>query len=78
MERAIIGIDGNCGFALLGENLQEGEAEFVEIQCTEPKWTTAYSIAAQRAITQALRNLRKRLAPKEFGYALHPSHPRYC
>lgn len=28
MERAVIGVDGNCGFALLGENLQEGEVEF--------------------------------------------------
>lgn len=26
-----VGIDGNAGFALAGENLQEGEAEFAEV-----------------------------------------------
>ena len=31
MERAELGIDGNAGFALLGDDLQSGEAEFVEI-----------------------------------------------
>jgi hypothetical protein len=25
-QRAELGIDGNCGFALLGENIQDGEA----------------------------------------------------
>ena len=27
----ILSLDGNCACALLGENLQEGEAEFVEV-----------------------------------------------
>ena len=31
MERAILSVDGNCGYALLGEDLQVGEAEFVEV-----------------------------------------------
>ena len=31
VERAELGVDGNCGFALLGENTQEGEAEFIKI-----------------------------------------------
>jgi hypothetical protein len=30
--RAVLGIDGNAGFALLGGDLQEGEAEFVEVK----------------------------------------------
>jgi len=30
-QRAELGIDGNCGYALIGVNIQEGEAEFVEI-----------------------------------------------
>ncbi len=31
-DRAEVGIDGNCGYALLGPNIQEGECEFVEIE----------------------------------------------
>lgn len=31
MERAELGVDGNRGFALLGDDIQSGEAEFVEI-----------------------------------------------
>ena len=31
-----LGIDGNCGFALSGEDIQTGEAEFVEIKGKRP------------------------------------------
>lgn len=31
VERALLGIDGNCAFALVGIDLVQGEAEFVEI-----------------------------------------------
>jgi hypothetical protein len=34
-DRAELGVDGNAAFALLGENIQEGDTEFVEI--AEPK-----------------------------------------
>lgn len=82
MNRAELGVDGNCGFAILGENLQEGEAEFVEIdlpleaskdpnryQCSE--WVAAAKIAA----TAAYRALKARLSDREFSYYLGPSHP---
>ena len=34
--RARLGIDGNCGYALLGENIQTGECEFVEAKMPNP------------------------------------------
>ena len=82
MVRAELGIDGNCGFALLGENLQEGEAEFVEIALPaeaskdpgryhHSEWVKA----AKRAATTAYRQLKARLPDREFSYYLGPSHP---
>lgn len=76
-ERATIGVDGNCGFALLGADLQEGEAEFVEIACDEPKWTLKWEAAATRAATKAYTNLKARLPHRTFSYRLGKSHPRY-
>lgn len=52
---AVCGFDGNAGFALLGENLQEGEAEFVTI--AEPGGDYERSFA----LISALENLRERL-----------------
>lgn len=72
-ERALIGIDGNCGFALLGENLQEGEAEFVEV--VEVRGENIYK-AQIRAATRAFRALEARLGRK-LNYALDRSHPSY-
>ena len=85
MERAELGIDGNAGFALLGENLQEGEAEFVEIalpveaskdpnRYQHSEWVKAAKIAA----TAAYRKLKARLADREFSYYLGTSHPDHC
>lgn len=84
LERAEIGIDGNCGFALLGEDLQVGEAEFVEIalpieaskdpnRYRHSEWCDA----AERAATAAYRALKTRLEPRVFSYFLGPSHPRH-
>lgn len=75
MDRAELGVDGNCGFALLGEDIQNGEAEFVEINCAEPRWTSAWNRAATTAATKAYRNLKTRLAPREFSYYLGKSYP---
>lgn len=75
MERAELGIDGNCGFALLGENLQEGEAEFVEIDNDNDNLR---SINERRVCSLALINLRKRLPDREFSYYIGMSHPGYC
>ncbi len=85
MDRAEIGIDGNCGFALLGEDLQVGEAEFVEIKLPpgsskdpnryhKSEWVTAAKIAA----TAAYRALKARLPDHKFSYYLGPSHPDHC
>lgn len=74
-ERAIIGIDGNTGFALLGEDLQVGEAEFVVVPPEDGERNL--SQRESWAATQAFRALEKRLGRKLL-YALHTSHPRYC
>lgn len=82
MERAELGIDGNCGFALLGADLQVGEAEFVEINlpAEASRYPNRYHSsewvsAAKRAATTAYRNLQTRLVDREFSYYLGPSHP---
>ncbi len=85
MERAELGVDGNAGFALLRENLQEGEAEFVEIDMPleaskdpnryhKSEWTRAAKIASNKAY----HALKARLHPREFSYYLGTSHPDYC
>jgi hypothetical protein len=82
MERAEIGIDGNAGFALLGENIQEGEAEFVEIALPaeaskDPNryHNSEWVAAAKRAANLAHRALKARLHPRVFSYYLGSSHP---
>ena len=88
-ERAGLGIDGNCGFALLGADLQEGEAEFVEIpkvdESTIPlthheRYTG--EVRSQRELAakllacgEALHKLKARLNKPELSYYLLPSHP---
>jgi hypothetical protein len=68
-QRAQLGIDGNCGFALLGENLQEGEAEFVEIE--EPRT----SDNERQAAGIAFRKLQVRLNRPDLSYYFGISHP---
>lgn len=85
MERAEIGIDGNAGFALLGDDLQSGEAEFVTINLPpeaskdpdryhKSEWVSA----AKSAATAAYKALKARLPDREFSYYLGPSHPDHC
>lgn len=85
MMRAELGVDGNAGFALLGEDLQVGEAEFVEIALPleaskdphryhKAEWVRAATIAA----TKAYRALKARLSDRDFTYYLGPSHPDHC
>lgn len=88
-ERAELGIDGNCGFALLGPDIQEGEAEFVEIRSVDEskipggrhEWFTGEvrSLHTQgaklAACKQALEKLRTRLNRPELSYYFGPSHP---
>lgn len=84
IERAELGVDGNCGFALLGENLQEGEAEFVEIDLPveaskdpnryhHSEWVAAAKVAAGKAY----RALKARLPDRQFSYFLGSSHPTH-
>lgn len=89
-ERAELGIDGNCGFALLGPDLQEGEAEFVEIEpvtvppaITETRheqFTCEHRLGLEhsaklRAAKSALQKLRDRLGRPDLSYYFGPSHP---
>ncbi len=85
IERAELGIDGNAGFALLGEDLQVGEAEFVTIDLPpeaskdpnryhKSEWVSA----AKRAATAAYRKLKERLPDREFSYFIGTSHPDHC
>lgn len=82
-ERAELGIDGNCGFALLGENIQEGEAEFVEISLPLERSEDPYRYrsaewcnAAQAAASLAFIALKLRLG-RPISYYLGSSHPRH-
>lgn len=75
MERAQLGVDGNCGFALLGENLQEGEAEFE--QFIGDVRTSEGTRQAKLAINRAFRRLKARIG-RPISYYLGPSHPDHC
>lgn len=89
-DRAELGIDGNCGFALLGPDLQEGEAEFVEIesvtvppdiaatrheQFTHEELNNLEFCAKLRAAKRALKKLRERLGRPDLSYYFGDSHP---
>lgn len=86
-QRAELGIDGNCGFALLGENLQEGECEFVEIPSVTHDNSTHHERYTQEttlqremaaklwACKEALRKLRERLNAPNISYYFGTSHP---
>lgn len=57
-DRVVLSIDGNCGCALLGEDLQVGESEFVEVVKRPDEHITE---AERRACTQAYNALCDRL-----------------
>jgi hypothetical protein len=65
---AELGIDGNAAYALLGPNLHEGEAEFVQVE----QGDELLSSAEMRAAKQALAKLRARLGQPELSYYLGP------
>lgn len=74
MERAELGVDGNAGFALLGENIQEGEVEFEEF--AGDIRTSEGVRQAKLAINRAFQRLKDRLG-RPISYCLGPSHPDY-
>ena len=57
-----LSIDGDHACALLGENLQEGEAEFVKVDDTKSRYSK--NIAARKA----LKALCDRLGKGQLGY----------
>ena len=75
MERAELGVDGNCGFALVGEDLQVGEAEFEEF--VGDIKTAEGARQAKLAINRAYQRLKARLN-YPISYYLGESHPDFC
>lgn len=74
MERAELGVDGDHAFALLGEDIQSGEAVFVKVENGDA-WRTMDKVAAERrAATKALRQLSEKLG-RPLSYYIGPSHP---
>ena len=71
-DRAELGLDGNAAFALLGEDIQSGEAEFVTVE--NPENAQEVRSAAYRA----LANLRVRLEQPNLSYFIGRSHPYHC
>ena len=70
-ERVQLGIDGDCGFALFGGDIQSGECEFVEI---DP--TNSDQLSAQlNACKIAFKRLRARLGDTSLSYYFGISHP---
>ncbi len=67
--RAELGIDGNAGYALLGPNIQEGEAEFVNVIQVGNE---LLSHAEMRAAKRAFNLLKARLGQPELSYYLGP------
>jgi hypothetical protein len=75
MDRIILSIDGNCACALLGEDLQSGEAEFVEIDPMFEDMKKRHPQVSQFEAAKccayvALDRLRHRLGPHDLAYAL--------
>lgn len=73
---AVLGVDGNAGFALIGPDLQEGESEFICIDEAPERYTMQHQREAWAA-TQAFRRLVARLGFQP-GFYIHPSHPNHC
>jgi hypothetical protein len=76
-ERVVLSVDGNCGCALLGGNIQEGDAEFVEILYPDPSctWSGEAKKAERTACFQALHKLRQRLDRPDLPYAWSTRSP---
>lgn len=77
LERVELGVDGNAGFALLGGDLQMGEAEFETIATTEPLWSSEGIRQTKLAINRAFTRLKGRIG-KPLSYYIGPSHPDHC
>lgn len=74
-ERAELGVDGNCGFALVGPNIQEGEAEFEEF--VGDVKTSEGTRQAKLAINRAYQRVKTRL-DRPISYFIGESHSDFC
>lgn len=74
MDRAELGIDGDHAFALYGEDLQAGEAEFEKIKYDDPRGRLVAELTAAKI---AFHRLRDRLGrtPENLSYWFGLSHP---
>lgn len=85
LSKAVIGVDGDCGFALLGADLQSGEAEFVKVnledikanEMTFEQAATAKATAQHAAAKTAFEKLKTRLKKPELECEFHESHPYF-
>ena len=75
-QRAELGIDGNAAFALLGEDLQVGESEWVELPPSFLGDGPCHSVADEvRCAQEAFERLRDRLKRPDLRFYFGPSHP---
>lgn len=77
IERAELGVDGDHAFALLGNDIQMGEAVFVKVENNDTWHTADKADAESRAATKAYRELQAKIG-KPISYYIGPSHPRHC
>ena len=68
---AVLGVEGNAGFALLGRDLQVGVAEFCQVRDGFEKLHER----RRRACAKALAQLRERLGRPDLPFVYGPSHP---
>jgi hypothetical protein len=61
MERAYLYVDGNAACAVLGQNIQVGECEFVRVNPSEADGERA-------ACLRAYERLKARLPGRRFGF----------
>lgn len=75
VRRAMLGIDGNCGFAGLGDLPTAPQREWVFVEIVGDPGDRDAQIDA---IAKAWAQLKANVAPERITYALDVSHPRYC
>lgn len=57
---AVLSVDGNEGFAMIGDGWEIGPAEFEPVQSSESPGSDAWNHAARRASERALERLQRR------------------
>ena len=70
MESAELGVVGNAAYALLGPNLQAGEAEWVPIKSEAFRGTPEWRIEAIVSVFKAYHQLCARHPDRKFKYEL--------